>query len=265
MKNRKYPYSVTYTERKGHASELAQKAIFQEGLRAVIAVGGDGTLHEVVNGMHNSKIPLGYIPCGSGNDFARAQAISIDPQKALERIFHHRSQLIDTAEINGRRMIASLGIGFDGQVAQAVNLSPWKGRLGKLAYVWGFGHVLRRFEPQQVRLWIDGEEKTYEQVWLIAITNIPNYGGGMKICPEAQWNDGQLDICIVHGASRIKLLGLFPSVFRGTHTRFSVVTMQKGKEIQVESKQPMVVHADGEIIGETPLTVKVRPHSLSIL
>lgn len=265
LKRRGIVYSVNFTERKGHAMTLASKLVSHPGLQAIVAVGGDGTVHEVVNGLIDKNVPFGYIPSGSGNDFARAEGIPINPLKALKRIFQHRSYLIDTAEINGRRMIGSLGIGFDGQVAQAVNLSQWKARLGKLSYVWGFSHVLRHFQPQQVNVNIDGQTSTYDGVWLIAVTNIPNYGGGMKICPDARWDDGQLDICVVHGISRGKLLALFPSVFRGSHIRYSAVTMKRGKEIHVTSEKPMIVHADGEIIGETPLTIKISPQSLLII
>ncbi len=265
LKRKGVAYSVNFTERKGHAMELASGLVSQPGLRAIVAVGGDGTAHEVVNGLMDKSVPFGYIPSGSGNDFARAEGIPIDPLKALKRIFLHRPYFIDTAEINGQRMIGSLGIGFDGQVAQAVNHSKWKAHLGKLSYIWGFSHVLRHFQPQQVSVSIDGKTNTYKGVWLIAITNIPNYGGGMKICPDARWDDGQLDICVVHGISRGKLLALFPSVFRGSHIRYSAVTMKRGKEIHVTSEKPMIVHADGEIIGETPLTIKISPQSLLII
>ena len=265
LRNRHLAYSVHFTERKGHAVELTRDIVSHPGLRAVVAVGGDGTVHEVVNGLMGAEVPFGYIPSGSGNDFARAQGIPFDPLKALARVFRHRPYRVDTAEINDWRMVGSLGIGFDGQVAQAVNLSKWKARLGKLSYIWGFSHVLRRFQPQQVRLCVDGQAYTYDGVWLIAINNIPNYGGGMKICPEAKWDDGLLDICTVHSISRSKLLTLFPSVFRGTHIRYTAVSMKRGKEIHVTSKQPMIVHADGEIIGETPLRIKICPQSLLLI
>lgn len=264
LKEKGILYRVAFTEGPGHATELAREAV-RMGVRAVVAVGGDGTLNEVGNGLVKTDVPLGYIPAGSGNDFATAQGIPKDPLQALDRVLKHVPRRVDTGDFGGRVMVSSIGVGFDGQVAKTINESKWKQRLGKGSYAVGVLKELHRFQPARVTMEVDGKVLQEEGVWLIAIANISCYGGGMKICPEAKNDDGLLDICLVRGVSRWKLLSLFPLVFSGKHVDYPYVVMLRGSEIKVSTDRPLVVHADGEIVGETPVSVSVRPHSLTIL
>lgn len=258
-------YSVEFTEKPGHAREIALNAINRSDLQAIIVVGGDGTLHEVGNALVHTNIPVGYIPAGSANDFALAQKISFDPEQALERILNHQIRKVDTADFGGRTMISFMGVGFDGAVAEAVNGSSWKRWLRSSAYTWGVLKLLKSYRPTQISLNIDGESFHYDDVWFIAITNIPNYAGGMKICPHAADDDGQLDICCVRDMSRSQLLRVFPSVYKGEHIDHPSITLHRGSEITIDSDTSLTAHADGEIIGKTPLSVSVRPQSLVIL
>jgi diacylglycerol kinase (ATP) len=264
LKKKGIPYRVAFTERPGHATELAREAV-KSGVQAVVAVGGDGTVHEVGNGLVETDVPFGYIPAGSGNDFATDQGIPRDPVKALERVLEHRPRRVDTADFGGRVMISSIGVGFDGQVAKVVNNSRWKQLLGKGSYALGVLRELRRFQPTRVVLEVDGKVHREDGVWLIAIANISCYGGGMRICPEARNDDGLLDICLVRGISRLNLLRLFPLVFSGKHVNYPYIVMLRGSQITVSSEAPLVVHADGEIVGETPISVRIRPQSLWVL
>lgn len=265
LKEMKQPYEVFMTQYPGHAREVAQAVSQRPEVRGVVAVGGDGTVHEVVGGLAGSSLPLGYIPAGSGNDFARAQGIPMSPLAALERIYSPKPATVDTAIINGSRMASTAGVGFDAMVAQAVNRSSLKKWLGKLAYVWHLIRLLFVFQPREVTVVVDGKTHNFQRVWLIAVTNIPFYGGGMKICPQACNRDGILDICVVKGISRWKLLFVFPKVFKGVHVHHSAVTMLKGARIEIRSDSPMVVHTDGEIIGESPVQIEVCPQSLNTL
>src|SRR5690606_10498840 len=118
-------------------------------LRAIIAVGGDGTLHEVGNGVKGKSVPLGYIPAGSGNDFARAEGIPTNPISALERILRHEPRPIDLAEVNGRVMIGFSGIGFDAQVAHVANHSRLKRLLKQSIYLYSMLKVLWSYQPTE--------------------------------------------------------------------------------------------------------------------
>lgn len=259
------PYRVEFTRRSSHAREIVREAVSRAGVEAVIAVGGDGTVNEVGNALVGTEIPLGYIPAGTGNDFALAHKIPLDPFLALERVLKHQVRRVDTADLGGRAMIGFMGIGFDAKVAKTVNHSPWKHWLGRLTYAVGAVQVLRSFRPAQVSLLVDGELFKYDGVWLIAITNIPNYAGGMKICPHASDDDGQLDICCVRDITPTQFLRIFPSVYKGNHIHHPSVHLHRGKELTIQSDTELTIHADGEIVGATPLSVKVQPQSLCVL
>ncbi|MFD1427839.1 YegS/Rv2252/BmrU family lipid kinase [Kroppenstedtia sanguinis] len=258
------PYEVYFTSAPSQATELVRSMIRRD-IEAVVAVGGDGTVHEVGNALVDTGIPLGYIPAGSGNDFAQAQGIPLHPKQALYRVLRNKIQPMDTARIGTRSLIGFGGIGFDGQVAKAVNQSSISRRLGRFAYLLGFLQTLKQYRPAQVTLITDGIEQVFDRVWLVAICNQPNYGGGMQICPEARSDDGLLNLCCVHGLSRAGLIKLFPSVYKGRHTSHPSVLLLEGRRITLRSDPPLVIHSDGEIIGETPLSIEIRPRSLTVL
>jgi diacylglycerol kinase (ATP) len=261
------PYRVAFTERSGHAKEIANHALSQSDLQAIIAIGGDGTVHEVGNSLVGTHIPMGYIPAGTGNDFGIAHRIPFDPLLALERVLQHRTRRVDTADIGERKMIGFMGIGFDATVAEAVNRSVWKQWLGRLTYALVALKTLRSFRPTNITLTVDGQPFAYDNVWFMAITNIVNFAGGMKICPAAIDDDGQLDICCVRDMTASQFLRIFPSVYQGKHIHHPSVMIHRGREITIQSnpEAPLIIHSDGEIIGKTPLSVKVCPQSLSIL
>jgi diacylglycerol kinase (ATP) len=261
------PYRAAFTARSGHAREIASQALSQPDLQAIIAIGGDGTVHEVGNSLVGTPLPLGYIPAGTGNDFGIAHRIPFDPILALERVLQHQIRRVDTADIGERKMISFMGIGFDATVAEAVNRSAWKQWLGRLTYAFVALQTLRSFYPTNITLRVDGQSFLYDKVWFMAITNIANYAGGMKICPDAIDDDGQLDICCVRNMTPRQFLRIFPSVYKGKHIHHPSVTLHRGREITIQSHTdtPLIIHSDGEIIGKTPLSVKVCPQSLFVL
>lgn len=265
LRRTKEPYQVAFTE--GNRTEQTRlgKWIRENRPQAVVAIGGDGTVHEVGNRLIGTHIPLGHIPAGTGNDFALAHRIPFDPLYALKRILQHRVRRVDTARFGRRNMISFMGFGFDGLVAEKVNQSSWNKWLSRLTYTWGAIQVLRSFEPTQLTLTIDGKTYAYDQVWLIAITNTPNYAGGMEICPQAQMDDGQLDICCVRNLTKSQFLRVFPSVYRGRHIHHPSVHLHRGREITIQTDHPITSHVDGEIIDELPQQVSVSPQSLFVL
>lgn len=263
-------YHVAFTERPRHATEIAKELAKQENVSAVIVIGGDGTLHEVANGLAGSDIPLGSIPAGSGNDFARGLQIPKQSKQALEKVLSGKKRKIDIVRINDEMFINVAGVGFDGQVAQVTNQAKYKKwlnflGLGNLCYVFSFFKVLFRYQPTEVRLVIDEREQTFSDVWLVAVANVPFYGGGMMICPHAQSDDGLFDVCIVHGISRWKMVALLPHVFRGTHIYDPAVTTLTGQLLKIMSSEPMTAHGDGEILGQTPLELTIKQEGLYII
>lgn len=265
LHQRSIPFRVEFTKRSGHAKEIARIAASQGNVSAVVAIGGDGTIHEVGNGLVHTEIPVGFIPAGSGNDFSLAQKVPSHPEQALEQILKHHVRRVDTADLGGRTMIGFAGIGFDGRVAETVNRSPMKGHLGRFNYIWSALQTLVRYQPTETTLTIDGKPYTYQGVWLIAINNTPYYGGGMKICPQAVNTDGLLDVCCVSNLTRNQFIRIFPSVFTGRHIHHPSITLFRGKEITITSPTQSIIHVDGEVIGKTPLSLAVQPQSLSVL
>jgi YegS/Rv2252/BmrU family lipid kinase len=274
------PYRTFYTEHAGHAQEIAKKVTYmnKDSIKALIAVGGDGTIHEVFNGMKDHPdLPLGFISGGSGNDIVRVMTKKIKGLKSqIAYLKRNRLLKCDSGimQLVGRSkqdqvFLSAVGIGLDGEVARYTNNAPYKKhlhklKLGTLAYVITLFKVLKKFEPSAVEISIDGQIHSFEKVWLVAIGNMPFYGGGMKICPEAKYNDSILDVCIVHNISLTKLLILFISVFWGGHVKVEGVSQFKGKKISVQTERPAAIHADGEYKGTTPVTIEVQSLSVSV-
>ncbi|GAA0459455.1 diacylglycerol kinase family protein [Alkalibacillus silvisoli] len=266
---REVDYEVSFTQSPNHATQLVQQ-IINSKVKAIIIVGGDGTVHEVINGLQGSKTPLGIIPAGSGNDFCRGMGIPSHYKEALERILKNDKKLIDVGRINDKIFATIAGIGFDGKIAQVTSTSKFKRlfsviKIGSIPYILNMFKVLLYYKPINVNLNIDTNHVKHEKVWLIAIANTPFYAGGMKICPEAKNNDDLFDICIVKGVSKWGLLRIFPSVFKGKHIDHPAVVTYKGKSLKIVSSNPMVAHGDGEVIGQTPFNIKVLPSLIYIL
>lgn len=274
-------YLAFFTEYPGHAQELAESlARKADGKPAIIAaVGGDGTLHEVVNGAASfSNITVGFIPGGSGNDFSRGFDIPKKSVHALSLIvdksYGHTSEIdigkIQHNELQETYFMNNMGVGFDAAVAKDSNESRMKGllnrfSLGRLVYVYILVKKLLTFRTIPIEVTVDGKVYKYSKAWFVTVSNQPYYGGGMKIAPAALPDDGILDITVVHQISRLKLLLVFISVFWGKHTKFREVEQFTGKSITIESTAEVLAHADGEAIGHTPLKIQAFPKALKIL
>ncbi|WP_316571008.1 diacylglycerol kinase family lipid kinase [Neobacillus sp. YIM B06451] len=258
------PYHAFFTEYPGHAIELARTAArLANGKQAVVvAVGGDGTAHEVLNGLGAyATSGFGFIPAGSGNDFSRGFRIPADPMGALDLLLGIRDKNLSDTDcgsltINGEKhlFINSSGAGFDALVSKKANESRMKIlfnrlSLGKLVYVYVLLKELALYHRTAVRVTIDGNAHDFKETWFVTISNQPYYGGGMIISPGALTDDGELNVTVVHNLSKAKLLLVFLSVFWGKHTSFKEVHMFRGKEISIQSSSPIPIHADGEYIG----------------
>lgn len=285
LTERNIPYRAYFTEYPGHAEIIARQIATEERdtVLALVAVGGDGTIHEVVNGAAATPdLPVTLIPAGSGNDYGRGFGVPKHALEALERLEARERERDSTAEQRvdlgryrlgaGREghFINGIGIGFDGEIAKVTNESWYKRwfnrvRLGRLAYILTVFRLLFSYRTHDVEITIDGRTHRFSRVWLIAVSNIPYYGGGMMINPGAVHDDGLFNVCVVHDLSRWKLFAVFGTVFSGAHTRYEEVTMLAGRQITVQSAQPMTIHADGEIIGTTPVEVDVLRLGRSIL
>ncbi|KAA8997255.1 diacylglycerol kinase family lipid kinase [Paenibacillus spiritus] len=237
---------------------------------AAVVIGGDGTLHSALGAIAAHGVPLGIVPAGSGNDTARGFGVPLDAPKALEAALAGCAAPADMLRAGSRNTVTAVASGFDAQVAVNVNRSRYKAvcnalRAGRLAYLIGVLHTLATFKPCRARVVCGGEERFFEDVWLASVCNLPSYGGGLRIAPQADSADGLLDVCVVHGIGRWKLLRLFPTLLRGSHVKLPYVTMLRGAEAEIAFERPMPAIGDGEPLPAGPLAVRCEPGALRVL
>lgn len=249
---------------------LQLKVDLNSSVKALVIIGGDGTIHHALRYFKNTEIPLGIIPAGSGNDLARALNIPRNTRAALEKVLKGNTKKIDLINVDDKLCTTVVGVGFDAKVAEITNSSRiklWLNalKLGKFAYVFGVLRGVFSYQPTDIVITVDGEEKHYSNVWLIAIANTPYYGGGLKICPDANKTDGTLNICIAHSLTKLEILMFFPLVFLGKHKLHPSVAIDKGHVINVSSNSNVPVQADGEMLGNTPISITVLKEELIVI
>lgn len=274
-------FTALFTKHQGHATMLANSISLDcsETGAVIIVIGGDGTLHEVINGIVGlENIHVGFIPAGSGNDFMRGYGVPREPLSAfrfaLDRLNEHPT-FVDTGEIFDETrkrtfFINNMGAGFDALITKEVNKSRLKGllnkiSLGQLIYAYFVIKKLFSYKPSNVSVTVDGVTHHFENTWFVTVANQPYYGGGMKISPHASAIDGLLNVTILQGLSRLKFLLLFITVFWGGHERFKEVVNLIGKDISIKSQTLFYVHADGEYIGQTPVDIQTKQQILPLL
>jgi len=269
--------SLHATQKAGDTARLTREAI-EEGAQIVVAAGGDGTLGEVAGAVIESgeAVTLGVLPMGTGNDFARTIGVWGQPERALDAIFEGHTRRVDVGRIEcegaARFFVNVAGSGFDALVAKRIN--EWgkrpalrhARRVG--AYLLAVAREMATFRSFDLTLELDGERIETGAV-LVAVANAKSYGGGMLVCPYARLDDGLFDVCVIQSVSRTQFLRAFPGVFAGKHISHPKVMMRRCRTIRVESKQPIPILADGEIIerkslGATSFECHVLPSSLGV-
>ena len=202
-----YPYSVAFSSRPGEGPMLARQAA-REGCRLVVALGGDGTVNEVANGIMGSGAALGIVPAGTGSDYIRSLPLPKDPLEAARTLYTGRRLTVDVGLVNNRYFLGVTGIGIDAEVCRRVNEDlTWLG--GKKAYIAGLLATLVSYRPQPVKIVMD-QLTLEEEVMFVAVANARFFGGGMEIAPQANLQDGLLDVCVIKALPKLELLRAFP-------------------------------------------------------
>lgn len=222
--------------------------------------GGDGTVHEGVNGLAATNTALGILPGGRGNDLAATLGIPLDPAAAARFLVEGPARRIDLGVINGRRFGTTAGIGFDADVATRTNRGAWR-RAGRFAYVGGILASLVAFRAPHLRI-SAGSHRRDGRYMMCAVSNTGRYGGGILIAPGASAEDGILDICLIAQASRLRLLRILPAAYRGGHVRASEVEMLRAETVEVTADRELPLIADGESAGVTPARITVERGAL---
>ena len=218
----------------------------------VIAVGGDGLLHIILQKVVPAQIPFTIIPAGTGNDFVRTLGWDLENvDQQLERVTTTPPTSIDLGLVDGEWFGAILSTGFDSVVNEKANTMQWP--KGPMKYNAAIAIELPRFKPRHYEITLDDRTISTEAM-LIAVSNGRSYGGGMLVCPNASITDGNFDVMVLHPVSKIKFLKVFPKVFAGTHVTHPAVEILRSKTVKIESKA--VAYADGERIGQLPVTAE---------
>lgn len=257
-----------------HLAELAREAQAEKP-DLIVSAGGDGTLHHILNGLLPVEVPLGIIPLGRGNDFARGLGIPSDPRAAAELLLKGKLRLIDLAragiEEKDERQSESppvsyaciAGVGFDSVVTRYANERVQRFR-GGYAYAWGILRRLPTYRAQPLELTSD-TQKFSGDVMLAVVGNNSSYGEGVKITPRAALDDGLLDVCIVPAMSKWELLRWAPSAYRGGHLAHPGIIYFQARRITLRSAARLELFGDGEFLRELPATIEVLPGALRVL
>lgn len=265
FKEQNVEYQVHFTRREGDAGRYAEELTEHGAAVRLLVCGGDGTLNEVLQGIHDlDTVELAYIPQGSANDFARDFPEQGNPKERLRRILTREPYRIDVGLVrilaqdgteHVRRFAGSSGIGYDAAVCEEVDRSVMKRylnrlRLGKLAYLIIALKQLVQLPQHPVRIVIDKEREISMQRCLFSAFMVHRYeGGGFMFCPDADAFDGELDLCMAENLTRRKILRVLPSAFSGKHVRYKrEVHTFRGREIVVSAEEPMYFHVDGEVV-----------------
>ena len=276
LKHEGWPFEVVFTERRGHAMELARQAL-DSGFDLIVAVGGDGTLNEVVNGMLengqavNSEAALGVISSGTGSDFVRTVGIPRDVLAAARSLVHARTvRPLDVGEVtctnDGRplhRYFANVaGMGFDAEVVDQLERGGKRGG-GTLPYLTTLITTIARYQNKDVSVHLD-DQALQGRVNDVIVCNGKYFGGGMRIAPHATLEDGAFDVIILGDFSTVEILMNTPKIYNGTHLTLAKVSECRSSTVRVETNQPMLIEADGELIGQGPALFQILPGALKL-
>ena len=274
LKHIGFSFDYEYTEGVGHAIELAITAV-SNGYPCLVAVGGDGTVNEVANGILHStgagSTALGIVSTGTGSDFARSVGIPRHYLNACSCLTSLERSLIDVGVVEyksqgqtqRRFFVNSAGIGFDAAVVEATERLP-KYFGGTVPYVAGLLRTFLGYRNQPVVLRLDDKVEA-TPILSVVVSNGGYFGGGMHVAPEASLSDSLLDVVTIGDIGKFDLLKSLPMVYKGTHGRHPKVSMEKASRITVESSERVLVHADGELLGEGPASFHLMPAALSIV
>jgi YegS/Rv2252/BmrU family lipid kinase len=253
-------HRVVLTEGLEHGREEARQAASQG--EVVVVMSGDGLIGQVGGELAGTGATMGVIPGGRGNDFARAVGIPTRIGEAAALIATGTSREIDVGEIDGKRFLCIASFGFDSDANRIANQARWV--RGNLVYLYAALRALAAWKPARFELTLDGETLAFRG-YSVAAANSNAYGGGMLIAPDAELDDGLLDVVCSGQVSKRRFLANLPKVFKGTHVNNPEVTVRRAAEVGIQADRPFAVYADGDHIADLPATVRLLPRSLRVI
>jgi len=259
-----------FSERPGHLIELARQAV-DGGATLVIAVGGDGTLNEVVNGVAGRDVDLATIPLGTGMDFGRTYGIPTKFEAAVKVALGGVTRTIDAGRVRYRtwqgdeaeRWFANVGsVGMSGAVAQRAN-GMSKALGGKATFFYALTRVFFEWENTDVRVRLDGGERS-GRMHDVVVANGVWHGGGMKLAPDASPDDGLFDVVLIGDVGKLDFLTTAPKIYKGRHVTHPKVEVVRSARVEVDADNRLPIEVEGEQIGTTPAVFEVVPGALRV-
>jgi len=260
LHDRKIPYAFHYTTAAGVATSLAHK-FSQEPDSVIIAIGGDGTINEVLNGLDTENTKFGIIPSGSGNDFIASAGIPLDPEKALDLILTGEAKPTDYMLCGGIKGLNVIGTGIDVDILKRCR--KYKILRGKLQYLVSLIVSLIKFKFYKFNVKQNGQ--TVEQEGLIvAVGNGRQFGGGIRICPEAKIDDGKLDLVIAGKLKKIKIPGAFVKLMKGKILETDFTSFERVDSAELVFDKPVSIQIDGELYDNVDFKVSIVKGGIKI-
>ncbi len=254
------PYVIHMTKAPHYATELTENLI-KNGATEIVVVGGDGTLHEVINGFSNfDKVTMGIIPCGTGNDFANALNLPLNPVEALDLILDGEAKYTDFMQMPTVRGLNIIGMGIDVDVLRRYEKLKKK---TKFQYTMCLVKTLFNFNYSKFTAEMNGESKKYRS-FIACVANGKVYGGGIPICPVASPIDKQLDFMAVKEIPKIKLVSAFMKLKKGKIMTYPQTIHENMTEIKIHTDEPVTVNVDGELYENIPFEVKIVSDTLRV-
>lgn len=257
---RRLVFRVQRTRGLEHGVEQALRAV--EAGEVPVVMSGDGLIGAVGGAMAGSETPLGIVPGGRGNDLARVLGIPDDPEGAVEVLAAGHTRRIDVGEANGKRFLGIASAGFESEANRIANETKFL--RGNLVYAYAALRTLLRWKPARFTVRVDDERIRFTG-YSVSAANSQAYGGGMFIAPDAELDDGELDIVTVGEVGKLRFLGNLPKVFKGTHVEEDEVRVFRAPHLELSASRPLAVYADGEHLTDLPASVRLLPRALSVL
>jgi YegS/Rv2252/BmrU family lipid kinase len=259
-----------FSERPGHLTELARAAV-DGGAALVVAVGGDGTMNEVVNGIAGRDVDFATIPIGTGMDFGRTYGIPTKFEDAVRVALEGAPRTIDAGRVSFRtwggddaeRWFANVGsVGMSGAVAQRAN-GMSKALGGKATFFYALTRVFFEWENTEVTVRFDGQERR-GRMHDVIVANGVWHGGGMKLAPDARSDDGTFDVVLIGDVGKVDFLTTAPKLYKGKHVSHPKVEVLRTARVEVDAAEHLPIELDGEQVGTTPATFEVVPGAVRV-
>ncbi len=277
MEKHALPFDLFITLRRRHAMVIVRQKI-REGYRNFIAVGGDGTINEVVNGMMSQKallseMKLGVVMVGTGNDWGKMFNIPDDYNAAIQLIKNEKVFRQDVGKVTfflgdrlySRYFINVAGLGFDAKVVQSVNRKKDRKKASKFTYLTSLFTTLMKYKPLDINVSVEGRPMADNKLFTMSIGIGKYSGGGMMQVPEAIADDGLFDIMMVSNISKFKIIRKVSKLYDGTISNLKEVIMSRGKQLSVKSKDTIMLEVDGESLGHGPFEFTIEKEKLNVI